>query len=259
MPPTTRRRRVPSVRATVPKLSRTEIVAAAVAIADHEGLDAVSMRRVAGAIGSGTMSLYRHVTDRDELLDAMLDAVYFELDLVADPAQHWRPRVEQIARSQRRMLRAHPWVASLVGSRPPLLPSFLRLFEASLGALLDADLDVTEAAGVSSTINAYVIGHSLLEHAEHEARRRTGLTKRQWRARHAPFVRQLLDSGTYPAIAQYVRHADDIDPDTAFNTGLSAILDSAERLVALRPPPRWRRRRAPRPAPACDTGPRSPA
>ncbi|HUA47287.1 MAG TPA: TetR/AcrR family transcriptional regulator [Solirubrobacteraceae bacterium] len=229
MSPTSGRRRGSPLRATVPKLTRQEIVAAAIEIADRHGLDAVSMRRVASAIGSGTMSLYRHVSSRDELLDAMLDAVYSELRLADGAAKGWRRRIEHVARAQRRMLRAHPWVASLVGSRPPLLPGFLRLFQASLGALLDSGLNVTEAAGVSSTINAFVIGHALLEHAEHEARRRTGLTRRQWRARHAPLVRQILDSGDYPAIAQYVRHANDIDPDAAFDAGLTAILDGAER------------------------------
>jgi AcrR family transcriptional regulator len=235
MPPTTRRRRTPAGRATVPRLSRPAIVAAAIDIADDDGLDAVSMRRVAAEIGSGTMSLYRHVSSRDELLDTMLDAAYSELHLADAATENWRRRIERIARAQRRMLRAHPWVAPLVGSRPPLLPGFLRLFEASLGALLDAGLEVTEAAATFSTINAYVIGHALLEHAEHEARRRTGLTKRQWRTRHAPSVRQILDSGDYPAIAEYVRHANDIDPDTAFDAGLTAILDSAERHLALQP------------------------
>jgi AcrR family transcriptional regulator len=217
------------LRNTVPKLSKQAIVAAAIKIADAEGLDAISMRKIAVAIGSGTMSLYRHIAARDELLDAMLDAVYSELALPVRSAGDWRARITAIARGQRHMLRTHPWVAPLVGSRPPLLPGFLDSFEASLQALLDAGLQITDAAAASAMINAFVIGHALLEHSEHQARRRTGLTKRQWRARNAPVVKRILGTGDYPAVAQYVRHAQDIDPDTAFDDGLDGILDSIER------------------------------
>lgn len=217
----------PPPRSTVPKLSKQEIVAAAIEIADQEGLDAVSMRKVAGAIGSGTMSLYRHLPNREELLDAMLDVVYSGLELHDRSVADCRERLERIAHAQRRMLRIHPWVAALVGSRPPLLPGFLRYFEASLRTLLDAGLEITEAAAASGTINAFVVGYAMLEHSEHEARRRTGLTKRQWRARNAPLVNQILQSGDYPAVSQYVKHAQDIDADTAFNTALTSILHTA--------------------------------
>jgi AcrR family transcriptional regulator len=226
MPTSSGHRRAP-LRRALPKLSRQEIVAAAIQIADEQGLDAVTMRGVASAIGSGTMSLYRHVANREELLDAMLDAVYSELDLPGRSVGDWRRRTEQIAQAQRRMLSIHPWVAPLVGSRPPLIPGFLRYFDESLGALLDAGVEINAAATVSATINAFVVGYALLEHAEHEARRRTGLSKRQWRARNAPLVEQILKSGEYPAVATYVKQARDIDPDTAFDHGLAGILHTA--------------------------------
>jgi Tetracyclin repressor-like, C-terminal domain len=133
----------------------------------------------------------------------------------------------QLIGPERRMLSAHPWVAPLVGSRPPLLPGFLRYFDASLQALLDAGLEISDAATVSATLNAFVIGYALLEHSEHEARRRTDLNKRQWRARNAPLANQILQSGHYPAVAQYVGHAPDIDPDTAFDYALTNILHTA--------------------------------
>jgi AcrR family transcriptional regulator len=226
MPAISRRR--PPLRSSVPGLSTARIAAAAIEIADEHGLDAVSMRKVAGAIGSGTMSLYRHVANRDELLDAMLDEVYAELNLSRSSTGEWRERIAATARAHRKMLRSHPWAATLVGSRPPLLPSFLDAFEASFAALLDGGLTVIDAAEASATINAFVVGYALLEHAEQLARHRTGLTKRQWRARNAPLVRTILDTGNYPAVAQYVQHAKDIHPDTAFDNGLRGILDSIE-------------------------------
>jgi AcrR family transcriptional regulator len=225
--PDTERQRRPSPRNTRPQLSKQEITTAAIKIADKRGLAAVSMRNVAAGIGSGTMSLYRHLANRDDLLNAMLEIVYSELDLPAREASDWRTRLRLIAQTQRHMLRSHPWVAPLVGSRPPLLPSFLRSFDASLQALLDAGLQINDAASVSATINAFVVGHALLEHSEQEARRRSGLTKNRWRARNAPLVNRILQSGEYPAVAQYVRSALNIAPDAGFERGLDGILDSA--------------------------------
>jgi hypothetical protein len=102
--------------------------------------------------------------------------------------------------------------------------------------LLDGGLTVTDAAEASATTNAFVVGYALLEHAEQQTRHRTGLTKRQWRARNAPLVRTIMDTGNYPAVAQYVQHAKDLDPDTAFDNGLRGILDSIE-ARACRPAP----------------------
>jgi hypothetical protein len=125
-------------------------------------------------------------------------------------------------------MRAHPWVAPLVGSRPPLLPGFFRSFEFALGTLQRAGLEITEAAASSAAISAFVVGFVLLEHAEQEARRRTGLTKEQWRIRNAPLVERILADGKYPAVTRYVRHARDVDPDTAFGTALRRILDGLQ-------------------------------
>ena len=171
------------------------------------------------------MSLYRHLADREELLDAMLDVVYSELDLPDRPIADWRVRLEQIAQAQRRMLSLHHWVAALVGSRPPLLPGFLRYFEASLRTLLDAGLEITEAAGVSATVNAFVVGYALLEHSEHEARRRTGLNKRQWqRTTHHWSTRSSKAATTPPSRSTSNMHRTSIptrpstSPSPAFST-----------------------------------------
>ena len=118
------------------RLSREEIVAAAIAAADRDGVDAVSMRRVAAALGSGTMSLYRHVASREQLLDLMIDSAYSGIELPARPSGAWRQRLlALLAHAQRRMMHAHPWAALLVGSRPPVLAGFLRPLEAALAAL----------------------------------------------------------------------------------------------------------------------------
>jgi AcrR family transcriptional regulator len=189
------------------------------------------MRRVAAAVGSGTMSLYRHVAGREELLDAMLEAVYARAELPALPSGDWRQDVTLLAHAQRRLMRSRPWVAPLIGSRPPLLPSFLRSFEFSLRAFEGAGLEITEAAGAGAMIAAFVTGFALLEHAEDAARQRTGLTKEQWRLRNWPLVERLLAAGAYPTVARFVEHARDEDPDAAFDAALRRLLDGLQRSV----------------------------
>jgi AcrR family transcriptional regulator len=215
-------------RHRTPRLTRRSITDAAVAIADRDGLAAVTMRRVGEELGAGAMSLYRHVANREQLLDSMIDAVYSELDVPVGPTAQWRRDVVQLARAQRRVVRAHPWVAALVGSRPPLLPSFLRPFEFSLGALQGAGFDISEAAGAAATINAFVVGFVLLEQAEDEARLRTGMTRDAWRDHNARLVERILAGGDYPIIKNFVELAEDVDPDTAFENALGHILDGFE-------------------------------
>src|SRR5262249_52731921 len=101
-------------------LTSERIVTAGVAIADAEGLGAVSMRRVASEIGVATMSLYRHVEDKDDLVLQMMDAVFSEWQLPADPPAEWRPRLEIVARAGRGGFPPHPGVGSAVlDPRPP--------------------------------------------------------------------------------------------------------------------------------------------
>jgi AcrR family transcriptional regulator len=211
------------------RLGRAQIAAAGIEIADRDGIDAVTMRRVATALGAGTMSLYRHVAGRAELLDTMVDAVYARIELPAEPSGDWRQDITLLARAQRRIMRAHAWVAPLVGSRPPILASFLRTFEWSLRAFEQARLEITEAAAAGTTINAFVTGFALLEHAEQAAGRRTGLTRDEWRRRNWPRVERSLAGGAYPTVARFVEHGQDADPDAAFEAGLRHLLDGVDR------------------------------
>src|SRR5258708_20824651 len=106
------RRRAPGV---------DQYVAAALAVADAEGLDAVSMRRVAGDLGSGTASLYRYITNRDELVDLMVDAAQGE-DPLPEPAEDWRADLGAVAHALRATLLRHPWLAGEMTGRPALGP-----------------------------------------------------------------------------------------------------------------------------------------
>ncbi len=104
-----------------PALSRDEIVKAAVGLADAEGTGAVNMRRIARELDVGAMSLYWHVTDKDQLLDLMLDAVEGE-DVPAGPSGDWRTDLVHIAKQKRRLLLRHPWVLDFISERTPFRP-----------------------------------------------------------------------------------------------------------------------------------------
>jgi AcrR family transcriptional regulator len=115
--------------------SRAEITAIAIEIADREGLDAVSMRRVAADLGTGAASLYRYVDNREELLDLMTDAVGGEYQL-ADPSGDWLADLLAVGEQARAILRRHPWLPGLVVTRPPSMgPNGVALLEHVLAAL----------------------------------------------------------------------------------------------------------------------------
>lgn len=114
--------------------SRAEITAAAVDLADREGLDAVSMRRVATLLGTGAASLYRYVATRDDLLDLMTDSTASEYQLPA-PSGDWQADLLAVARQARQIMRRHPWLPALVISRPALGPHGIELLEHVLDVL----------------------------------------------------------------------------------------------------------------------------
>jgi AcrR family transcriptional regulator len=211
-------RRAPSVE---------QIVARAVAIADADGVAAVTMRRVAGELRSGTASLYRYVTNRDELLDLMVDAVQGEGDAPALTGD-WRADLTAVAHRRRAAFLRHPWLSGELTGRPSLGPNSMRQADLALGAALELTPDATLAVNIVGTVMAYVLGAVATELADLQAQRRTGLTEAQWQASVGPYVRRLIDSGEYPHLARRLYEADDdIAPDERFAFGLARVLDGA--------------------------------
>jgi AcrR family transcriptional regulator len=125
----------PPVRGPKPRISLADVVAAGVAIADTEGMAALSMRKVASHLGVGAMSLYTYVPGRSELVELMIDRVYGE-HAVPDPELPWQQRVEQWARETWRIYGAHPWLLDYNMARLPVGPHVLDVSEALYAALL---------------------------------------------------------------------------------------------------------------------------
>jgi AcrR family transcriptional regulator len=207
-----------------PALSEEKIVRAAVDLADAEGIDALSMRRIARELGSGTTSLYRHITGKDELIELMVDAVYGERSLPPDPGDDWRAGLAAVARRFRVSLLGHPWLAQQASRRPALGPNVIARLDHALAVVDRFTHDATRANMIVSAVNTYVLGSVAAELADREAQRSTGMTEDEWRDSVGTYVRHVVDSGRYPHFNRRILDADDPDADARFEFGLDCLL-----------------------------------
>ncbi|GGE92317.1 TetR/AcrR family transcriptional regulator [Mycetocola zhadangensis] len=143
-------------------LSKQRVVAEAVRLADREGVDGLSMRRLAGALGAGAMSLYHYVANKEELLDAMVDIVFEEIDLPRKDAD-WQSALRRRAISARQVLARHPWAIGLMESRTSAGPANLRHHEAVTACLRKAGFPVLMATHANWLLDSYVYGFALQE------------------------------------------------------------------------------------------------
>jgi AcrR family transcriptional regulator len=226
-----------------PRFSRAQIAAVALAIADAEGFGAVSMRRVATELGSGTMSLYRYIATKTDLAALMDDAIMAEMVLPdgALPAD-WRGALDMIARQTRAVCLRHPWAVQALqgedGARhgAPMGPNGLRHFEQSLAALAGAPFDTRGKLDLLTIVDDYVFGH-VLRAADLHARSREAPGPAEVAA-VTRFVEDQLASGRFPQLAALAadpaaRSVTDADGlEQRFELGLQALIDGAFRAWA---------------------------
>jgi AcrR family transcriptional regulator len=144
--------------------SRAEITEAAVRLADRDGLDGVSMRNVAGELGTGAGSLYRYVENRDDLLDLMADHVYAEFEL-GEPSGDWLSDLVHLGLQAREILRRHPWLAELVLTRPVVGPNGIDVIEHFLAALAEHPAPDGDKLVALAMLNAVVAASARAESA----------------------------------------------------------------------------------------------
>jgi AcrR family transcriptional regulator len=176
--------------------SRAEITAVAVGIADSEGLDAVSMRRVAAGLGTGAASLYRYVETREELLDLMTDSVGGEYALPG-PSGDWLADLLAISEQSRAVMARHPWLAGLMITRPVLGPNGVRMLEQALAVLAPHPADIAtklEAFAVLNGITALFVQYELAG----------GSALQQ---RNAAYLQHAATSGEHPRLARLLSEA----------------------------------------------------
>ena len=143
-------------------LSKQRLVVEAIRIADREGVDGLSMRRLAGALDAGAMSLYHYVAGREELLDAMIDVVFEEIELPSEETD-WQAAMRRRAVSARQVLARHPWAIGLMESRTSPGPANLRHREAVTACLRRAGFTIVMATHANWLLDSYVYGFALQE------------------------------------------------------------------------------------------------
>jgi AcrR family transcriptional regulator len=222
-------------------LTREQIVSEAVRLLDSEGIDALSMRKLAARLGAGATSIYWHVANRDELIELIIDEVYGELE-VPDPddAPDWRPAIRQVAHDIRSTVVRHPWMVSVLDhlAAVNLGPNSLRLSERLIGVLQGAGFELREAERALTAVTAYVTGIAMVEAAF-----------ANWLARHGQSVKDWLDESqqvaqqateNHPRLRELLAGYQGIDVqktmDDDFDYGLECVLDGVQARLDARSP-----------------------
>jgi AcrR family transcriptional regulator len=201
-----------------PKFTVPDIVAAAVALADAEGLAAVSMRRVAERLGVTAMSLYTYVPGKAELLDVMVDAVNAEAVREGFTATGWRGRLAEVAGLNRELYRRHPWLLQVATSRPVLGPNSIAKYDFELRAFEGTEVGDVAVDRLLGLVLDYVAGAA-------RAAIPTGQSMDDWWAAWGPLLGEVLDADRFPTAARVGTAAGGGDPQGAFDFGLERVLD----------------------------------
>jgi AcrR family transcriptional regulator len=215
---------------------RAEIVAAAVRIADAEGVEAVSMRRLADELGVATMTPYTHVESKDELLDLMRDAVAAEMILPEPIPDSWREALRAIALRTRAALEAHPWCLDATPRRPRARINRLRHIEQSIGIVLRLGAAPGQSRAILMSIDDYVVGYCMRARSRQRMVASLGPAEKD-AIRHFndtdPEVAAALEAGELPIIKKIAgrrdrKHPFGVPPDSGFEPGLDWLLDGIE-------------------------------
>jgi len=211
------------------RLDTEVIVETALRIADEDGLDAVSMRRIAADLRVGTMSLYHHVRDKDELVELMADAISAELLIPGEILGDWRAALRALAQRTRDTFVRHPWLIDTAGRRPLVTPNQLRHIEQSIAIVADLDVDRGAAIAMVMAVDDYTIGY-VFRRSRFGGGDRPAATDAD-RAR----VRELLGTGEFPRLAEVYGDQEDLEPpgDT-FDLGLEWMFDGMQAVLDAR-------------------------
>lgn len=213
-------------RGRPPAHTREAVVAKAIGVADNEGLSAVTMRRVATALGSGTMSLYTYVSERDALLELMIDAVAGEQELPPATGDWWAD-LAAVARAQRALMRRHPWLPVALTGRRTLGPNTLKALDHALALLEPTELPAQDRLEAFALVSGFVASHVGYEVAQEQALGRTGDAK-QFAESNARYLAQAVESGAYPHLAQAMAASGAEpapDPDVTFERLLARVIN----------------------------------
>lgn len=217
-------------RGPKPGLTLTQIVEAAVAVADAEGLAAVSMRRVATELGVGTMSLYRYVPGKAELLDLMLDHVAGPVDSEPEPLP-LREALERLGRGIWKLCLDHPWYSKVDQARPLLGPNNVGSMNSILTQLKPSGLPDKVLVMMVAVVEGFVVAVARTQVNGIEAEKRTGISEDEFWAAQEPVLVKMMETGRYPALAAADADTFTFGYEEVMEFGLQALLDGLERYV----------------------------
>ena len=209
-----------STKERVP-LSRDRVLAGAIKVADAGGIGALTIRSLAQELGVKPMSVYHYVTNKDEIIDSIVDLVYSEIDLPV-PGGDWRTEMRRRANSARRVLAGHPWATALLQSRLNPGPATLRHHNAFIATLRTAGFSVGLTAHAFALIDSYVFGFALSENA-------LPIHGTDSVADTAASMMQFFDAEAYPSLLEFTMEhimRPDYDLGAEFPYGLTVILDA---------------------------------
>ena len=221
------------------RVAVADLVQAAVRIADAEGIDAVSTRRVAEAVGISPMSFYTHIPDKAVLLDLMLDAVAGPGEGDDQPAARfapadWRANVSFVAREYRAFYLRHPWVLQVATHRPVLGPNTMRAYEYFLAAFDNLGLSEVEMDMSVTMVANYVHGAVRDVARARMVKEMTGMSDDEWWYTVLPFV-ETIDYSPYPVASRVGPVVGELyglgTPDRAFDFGLERMLDGLALMI----------------------------
>ncbi len=221
----------PPRRGPRPRHSVDDVVEAAVAIADADGLDAVTVRAVAERLGISPMSLYTYVPGKAELLDLMLDALYLAMPREPHP-RHWRDRLRAVADANRELYARHPWAARVSTARPPLGPGLMAKYEHELAALDGLGLSDVEMDAALTFLLGFAQANAVAaqDHASAPG------TDTEWWETAGPLLARVVAPERYPLAARVgsavgAAQGGAYNAERAYAFGLERVLDGLAALI----------------------------
>ncbi|MET9862963.1 TetR/AcrR family transcriptional regulator [Streptomyces smyrnaeus] len=224
-------------RGPKPGLTLAQIVAAAVDLADREGLAALSMRRVATELGVGTMSLYRYVPGKDELIALMCDQVALPPgDLEQWRGRSWRETLELITEASWELYTTHTWLLQVNQARPVLGPNSMANLDFALGALEDLPFTGQEKMTILIALDNLVMGAARSVVLYQQAAQQSGVSDEEFWRTQEPYIVRGMEEGGLSRLAALPDDAFAADPADSTRFAVRALLDGLQRLLDERRP-----------------------
>jgi AcrR family transcriptional regulator len=217
-------------------LSVDRVVDAAIGLADAEGLEAVTMRGVAQALGVVPMTLYTYVPDKAALLDLMLDRLYLRMPRAEHSGRPWRERLAAVAEDNRVLYERHPWAATGSAGRPPLGPGLMAKYEHELRAFDGVGLDDVETDAALTYLLGFVQASARAVADARAEAARSARTDMEWWDENGPLLARVFDKHAYPTAARVgaaagAAQGGAANPGHAYAFGLERVLDGLGVLI----------------------------